>query len=95
MSSLVILFFVWYGRAMTTIADTIKALGGAAFLARQLGVTRPAVYNWKHYGAIPPRYYLAVAALAEEKKVYLDKELFKERTNGKSGCGPSPSTERG
>ena len=77
-----------------TARDTVNALGGALFLARYLGIKRPAIYNWGQIGIIPPRHYLALAELAEEKKVFLDRELFKERVNGKAQGERSGPVER-
>lgn len=52
-----------------TVAELIKALGGTAEVATQIGVRPSAVSQWIEKGAIPPRRVFAVWRLAREKRV--------------------------
>lgn len=85
---------------MTTTKQTIRELGGAAFVAKCLGVTVPAVYNWSYTGIFPPQTYLPLSELAQGKKVFLDRDLFRtfsreERANGKTQGERGGPVERG
>lgn len=59
-----------------TAKDTLIALGGNAAVAKRLGLVTSAVRNWTALDYLPPRHYLEIAAMAEEKKVFLDRSLF-------------------
>lgn len=69
-----------------TAKETIRALGGSKALAEILGLTHAAVRNWSAIGFFPPRLYLTISKLANERKVYLDETLFRERSNGKAAA---------
>ena len=46
-----------------TTEEIIKALGGSAFVAGQLGCSQAAVSNWRKQG-IPYRHWMAICAMA-------------------------------
>ncbi len=46
-------------RTHSTVRSAIKALGGTACVAREVGVSMQAVSNWQTEGHIPPGYHLA------------------------------------
>ena len=70
-----------------TVRETINALGGAAAVAQQMRVSRQAVYNWHSNNCFPARLYLRMSALAREKKVFLDPELFESTNSFMEGKG--------
>ena len=63
-----------------TVAETIQALGGTARVASALGVVPSAVRNWRRLDAFPPRTYLALSDIAKQKRVAIDRGLFRELT---------------
>ncbi len=69
-----------------TAKETIRALGGSKALADDLGLTHAAVRNWSAIGFFPPRLYLTISRLAQERQVFLDASLFRERPNGKAAA---------
>lgn len=62
------------------VKETVQALGGTGVVAARLGLTQSAVRNWSATDSFPPALYLEIAVLAEEKKVFLDKALFRPAT---------------
>jgi len=59
----------------TSHRELIKALGGAAVVAEEQGVTRQAATNWMSRG-VPWRYRLALAKKAKSKKVRLPPDFL-------------------
>ena len=78
---------------MMTAKETIKALGGGRAVAEAVGVTWGAVRNWAYLGTFPPSRYLAFAAMAREKGVFLNEQLFQE-LKWQSGPDGTPTRER-
>ncbi len=58
-------------RELRTVADVIKALGGASETSRIASRTRPrtpqAVSNWRRYKTLPPTTYLLLTEALEER----------------------------
>jgi hypothetical protein len=61
--------------------ELIDALGGTNYVAIMIGVTDAAVRNWRAFGVLPPRHYLRMRLIGEDKGIAIPDELFRERAN--------------
>lgn len=48
-------------------SQVIERLGGPAALAKRLGASRTAAYNWRHTG-IPAKFWIEVQRIAEQAR---------------------------
>lgn len=60
----------------TTIAELIKALGGDAELAKELGISYAAVGMWKVRDHIAAGFHLRLLAMAKRRGVDVDPAVF-------------------
>jgi len=61
---------------ITTIDDLVTALGGDTALADWLGISQPAVANWKVRGSIPPGWHLRILARLRREGRTIDPSVF-------------------
>jgi hypothetical protein len=59
-----------------TITALIDALGGDTAVANWLGISQPAVANWKVRGHIPTGWHLRIAARLSKEKKAIDPAVF-------------------
>ena len=61
---------------ISTVDSVIDALGGTFEASKRLGVTPPAISNWKARGIIPADRYLAVTAALKVTNKSVDPRVF-------------------
>lgn len=57
---------------ITTIGGLVEAFGGDSAVANWLGITQPAVANWKARNQIPPGWYFKLFARARREGLSID-----------------------
>jgi hypothetical protein len=60
-----------------TVEGVINELGDASAVARLLGITQPAVSNWKKRGAFPPWTYVALLEALNAKGMTAPASLWR------------------
>ncbi len=63
-------------KEITTIDDLIDALGGDTAVANWLGISQPAVANWKVRGQIAAGWHLRILARLKQERRRVDPALF-------------------
>jgi DNA-binding transcriptional regulator YdaS (Cro superfamily) len=61
---------------LKSVEDIIDALGGTAAAANLLGLSRPAISNWKHRRSIPPENFFAISGALAKKRLRADSAVF-------------------
>ena len=54
---------------MMTVDDLVEALGGTGATAVLLGLSAPAVSNWRAAGAVPPKHHYRLYRLCQERGI--------------------------
>ena len=75
------------------IQTAIKHFGTAAELARNLGLTRQAIYMWQRNGEYVPKHYALEIDYLTNGKVKFNPRIYKN-TSGRGGTSRCPSTAR-
>lgn len=62
-----------------TVKQVIDKLGGNREVAELLGVTPPAVSNWKAFGRFPERLHFRLYKICQDRGIELPESLFSRR----------------
>lgn len=74
-------------KILTTTEAVINALGGNRPVAELLGVSGPAVSNWRAFGQFPADTYVAIQDILSKRRLKADPTLWPMR--GTQGCRAS------
>jgi hypothetical protein len=80
---------------LSTIDDLIEALGGDTSVADWLGISQPAVANWKARKEIPPGWHLRILARLKAERMTADPSIFGlTEQEARELFGPRPLVRR-
>jgi len=63
-------------RQVKNVREAVKLLGGGASVARAVGVSRTAVFQWTHRERFPGERYHPILALGAEHNLHIPDALF-------------------
>ena len=80
---------------LSTIDDLIDALGGDTAVSEWLGISQPAVANWKARREIPPGWHLRILARLKAERMTADPAIFGlTEQEARELFGPRPLARR-
>jgi len=77
-----------------TIDELVEALGGDTVVAHWLGISQPAVANWKVRGQIASGWHLRILARLKQERRLVDPALFGLTADEASGLFDRPLARR-